>query len=78
MELWHWILFGLLYLLIGSIFTLNYILNYKPADRTAKLGLFLVGWVLVALIDILLDMVKPLGGKIKTLSNKMTESRGPT
>jgi len=55
------LLVTVLYFLVGQLLLLNYLLNYKPPDRTVWLGLQSLFWPLFLLLDVLLQVGSGLG-----------------
>ncbi len=51
---------GLIYLLSGIIFSLVYIINFRP-DNPIWIGLLVLGWPLVLVFDVLITVAKGFG-----------------
>lgn len=65
MTILGWVLAALLYFLIGQLVMLNYLINYKPPDRSAYLGLQSIFWPLVLVLDIILMIARGLGSQVQ-------------
>ena len=77
MTISHWLL-GLLYLLIGQIFSLVYVLSFKRTEQRTSapwLGLMGLCWPLYILLDLVLTLAGGLGAHSKTLLAKFEKDR---
>lgn len=70
------VLLVLLYFLIGVLLLLAYILAMKPQSQSVLLGLMVVFWPLILLIDLILSLSKALGTVGTTLSNRFLAKTG--
>ncbi len=61
-----------LYLLAGQVFSLCYVLVYKPEPIRARLGLIGLFWVLVLIVDLLLAMAHSFGSLPVWVKNKVS------
>jgi hypothetical protein len=70
------LLLVLLYFLIGQLVLLNYLINYKPPDRSAMLGLQSIFWPLTLLLDLGLLIGRGLGSQAKWMWQKIDADSG--
>lgn len=71
MTFYQWLWFGLIYLLIGQVFSLVYVLSLVKAPDSEKkksapwLGLMGLGWPIYLLLDLVLTLATGLGSHSK-------------
>ena len=75
MTWYEWLIVGGLYLVCGQLFSLAYILNYKPKDRTAMLGLMGLCWPVVLILDLVLQVAAGFGGITKAMVSKVEKPK---
>lgn len=71
MDLYHYLLLALLYALCGNLYTLTYCLIFKPAAADATIGILILAWPLVIVLDVLLAITQAFGKTTKALYEKL-------
>lgn len=64
----------LLYCLIGVLFLVAYILAMKPQEKTTLLGLIMLFWPLVILIEAVLALAHEFGKVGMVISNRIKKA----
>ncbi len=75
MTIYQWALLGMLYLLGGQIFSLCYLINYKPDERSAWLGLMGLAWPVFLVLDILFQIAGGFGLTSKIILQKIDKAK---
>ena len=63
-----------LYLVGGQLFSLCYLINYKPDQRTAWLGLMGLFWPIALVLDIVLQIAGGFGLTSKIILKKIDKA----
>ncbi len=63
-----------LYLVGGQLFSLCYLINYKPDQRTAWLGLMGLFWPVALVLDIVLQIAGGFGLTSKIILKKIDKA----
>jgi len=75
MTIYQWALLIILYLLGGQLFSLTYLINYKPDERSAWLGLMGLAWPLFLVIDVILQIAGGFGLTSKIILQKIDKAK---
>lgn len=75
MTFFQWALLIVLYLLGGQLFSLSYLINYKPDERSAWLGLMGLVWPFFLVMDVVLQIAGGFGLTSKIILKKIDKAR---
>lgn len=73
-NLFLWLFAALGYLLCGLLYSLCYLMAYKPKEGATALGLMVLGWPLYIVLELVLQLAFSFGSVAKTVHKKVKGS----
>lgn len=73
-NLFLWLAVVLAYLLCGLLYSLCYLMAYKPKEGTTALGLMVLGWPIYIVLEIVLQIAFGFGTVAKFVNVKLKGS----
>lgn len=71
MTVFQWLLIGSLFLLSGNLYAVSYVLIFKPLPADATLGIYILAWPLLVVLDVVLSIAQAFGKSTKVLYGKV-------